>query len=349
MTYTAEPTVTGFVIDQVFVDGAEQTVSDRSAFYYTFIDDGKAHCIFVTFGYQVNFSQPANGTLTVSSANENLASGTIVRGGQPLLITATPDAHYKLASLTVNGEDFADNYDKSNGYTFTVGQNGRIRTLDEMKILAQGADIAAAFEEETTPTAYTVTYNANGGSGTAPTESNKEAGETFTAANSTFTAPDGKQFVSWNTEPNGTGISYMEGAEIIMPAGDLILYAIWEDIPAGSITVTFDPQGGAVTTTSKSVVYNEAYGSLPVPTRGGYTFKGWYTGKIGGTRIIPETIVTTNTDHTLYARWEVTNSGSPKTGDESNIPGWTAALLTSILGILCVLVWRRRRQLRGKY
>jgi len=348
LTYTAEPTVTGFVIDQVFVDGAEQTVSDRSAFYYTFIDDGKAHCIFVTFGYQVNFSQPANGTLTVSSANENLASGTIVRGGQPLLITATPDAHYKLACLTVNGEDFADNYDKSNGYTFTVGQNGRIRTLDEMKILAQGADIAAAFEEETTPKAYTVTYIANGGSGTAPTESNKEAGETFTAANSTFTAPDGKQFVSWNTEPNGKGTSYMEGAEIIMPAGDLTLYAIWEDIPADSITVTFDPQGGAVTTTSKSVVYNEAYGSLPVPTRGGYTFKGWYTGKIGGTRIIPETIVTTNTDHTLYARWEVTNSGSPKTGDESKISGWTAALLTSILGILCVLVWRRRR-LRGKY
>ena len=39
--------------------------------------------------------------------------------------------------------------------------------------------------------------------------------------------------------------------------------------------VTFDPNGGTVSQTSKEVSYHDAYGELPVPTREGYTFKGW--------------------------------------------------------------------------
>ena len=41
------------------------------------------------------------------------------------------------------------------------------------------------------------------------------------------------------------------------------------------ITVTFDPEGGSVDTTSKQVTFNSTYGELPTPTREGYTFKGW--------------------------------------------------------------------------
>lgn len=33
--------------------------------------------------------------------------------------------------------------------------------------------------------------------------------------------------------------------------------------------------GGSVDTASKGVTYNEEYGTLPTPTREGYTFKGW--------------------------------------------------------------------------
>ena len=40
-------------------------------------------------------------------------------------------------------------------------------------------------------------------------------------------------------------------------------------------TVTFDPNGGSVDTTSKEVIQNSAYGTLPTPTRAGYTFMGW--------------------------------------------------------------------------
>ncbi len=42
-----------------------------------------------------------------------------------------------------------------------------------------------------------------------------------------------------------------------------------------NFTVTFDANGGTVATLSKNVSYGETYGNLPVPTRDGYTFKGW--------------------------------------------------------------------------
>ena len=41
------------------------------------------------------------------------------------------------------------------------------------------------------------------------------------------------------------------------------------------ITVTFDPQGGTLQETSKNVITGEKYGTLPTPTKEGYTFMGW--------------------------------------------------------------------------
>ena len=40
-------------------------------------------------------------------------------------------------------------------------------------------------------------------------------------------------------------------------------------------TVTFNPNGGSVSPTTKQVLYRHPYESLPTPTRSGYTFKGW--------------------------------------------------------------------------
>ena len=40
-------------------------------------------------------------------------------------------------------------------------------------------------------------------------------------------------------------------------------------------TVTFDANGGSVDIDSKEVIENSVYGTLPTPTRAGYTFMGW--------------------------------------------------------------------------
>ena len=45
---------------------------------------------------------------------------------------------------------------------------------------------------------------------------------------------------------------------------------------ANTYSVTFNPNGGSVSTTTKNVTYGSTYGDLPTPTRTGYTFNGWY-------------------------------------------------------------------------
>lgn len=72
-----------------------------------------------------------------------------------------------------------------------------------------------------------------------------------------------------------------------------------------STTVTFDPNGGSVGTTQKTVSYGQAYGELPTPTRSHYTFNGWYTAKSGGIKVTADTLVTAVAPHTLYAQWSM--------------------------------------------
>lgn len=81
---------------------------------------------------------------------------------------------------------------------------------------------------------------------------------------------------------------------------DITLYAKWK---LNEFNVTFNANDGNVTQTAKEVIYGEAYGTLPTPTRTGYTFNGWYTAASGGTKVTADTTVTATTDHTLYAQW----------------------------------------------
>ena len=71
---------------------------------------------------------------------------------------------------------------------------------------------------------YTISFNANNGTGTMQ---NVEYAGTYTLPTCTFTAPTGKQFKGWSTSANGNVI---EGATINITA-DTELFAIWEDIP----------------------------------------------------------------------------------------------------------------------
>jgi uncharacterized repeat protein (TIGR02543 family) len=68
-------------------------------------------------------------------------------------------------------------------------------------------------------------------------------------------------------------------------------------------TVTFNPNGGSVSTKSKKIYSESAYGELPTPKRKGYTFAGWYTSKSGGSSVTSTTTVTAVEDSTLYAHW----------------------------------------------
>ena len=75
-------------------------------------------------------------------------------------------------------------------------------------------------------------------------------------------------------------------------------------VKASTYTITFDANGGSVSTKSKTVTYNSTYGTLPTPTRDGYKFLGWYTGPTGGTVVTSSATVTTTYSQILYAHWE---------------------------------------------
>jgi len=83
--------------------------------------------------------------------------------------------------------------------------------------------------------------------------------------------------------------------------GTVTLYANWT---ANTYTLNFNPNGGSVTPSSKTVTYDSPYGELPIPTRDGYTFNGWTQNIGGGTVYTEESIVKSDNEHTFFAQWK---------------------------------------------
>lgn len=107
-------------------------------------------------------------------------------------------------------------------------------------VYASGQNNLVAYKKITI-TKYSLTYNANGGTGTmTDSESPYVSGSTVTVKTNSFSAPDGKRFLNWNTADDGTGTSYVSGNTFALNT-DTILYAQWEDIPTTPyITLNLD-------------------------------------------------------------------------------------------------------------
>ena len=109
---------------------------------------------------------------------------------------------------------------------------------------------------------------------------------------------NGQRFVGWtkvegSTPPN----QYTTTVN-----SNLTLYAKWE---SNKITVYLNADGGTVSKSYIEVDYLGYYDGLPTPyNKPGYNFAGWYTAKNGGGKLIDEwEMVTTATNHTIYAYW----------------------------------------------
>ena len=127
------------------------------------------------------------------------------------------------------------------------------------------------------PVTYTVTFDANGGSVSPTTKSfpvGSLIGELPTPTR------NGYVFSGWSTAKEGSGMIVTPGSLTMLE--DITLYAVWR-----SQTVTFDANGGSTPQSVKLVTIGSAYGDLPVPTRTGCSFDGWYTSTSGGTQITP--------------------------------------------------------------
>jgi len=77
-------------------------------------------------------------------------------------------------------------------------------------------------------TAYTVTFNANGGSGTIPGAQTVIAGSSITIPGQGGLEREGYEFGGWNVSSSGTGANYSAGSSYT-PAGSITLYAKWNE------------------------------------------------------------------------------------------------------------------------
>ena len=158
-----------------------------------------------------------------------------------------------------------------------------------------------------TPTVYTVSYNANGGSG-APAAQKKVSGQNITLSSTkptrsstsssctiTYNANGGSvsptsatssrtttySFKNWNTASGGNGTAYAAGGSYTANA-NATLYAQW---------------------TSSTGAYKAV--TLPTPTRSGYKFVGWSTSSTATSGTTGSYTPTGNV--TLYAIWGVSS------------------------------------------
>ncbi len=87
------------------------------------------------------------------------------------------------------------------------------------------------------PTTYTVSYAANGGTGTmTDTSSPYAAGAEVTLLSNTFTAPTGKTWSSWAVTDASSNTVSVSNGKFTMPASNVTVTAQWADIPSYTIT-----------------------------------------------------------------------------------------------------------------
>ena len=193
-------------------------------------------------------------------------------------------------------------------------------------------------------TTYTVSFNANGGTGSMAPVSGVSGN--YTLPTCTFTAPAGKVFKGWATTSTGTPISTTS----VSISTNVTLYAIWGTDSATGYTISFNANGGSgymapVSGISGTYTFPPCTFTAPV----GKVFDGW-SQYPGGFAANPG-VIEVNSDLTLYAIWKDatgtgdTGNGGTGTGEGSDDLGYVtcgsvvfapsmAGLLLGALGVV---------------
>ena len=125
----------------------------------------------------------------------------------------------------------------------------------------------------------------------------------------------GYRFLGFYTGRNGQGAvvynQYGESSITSSYTQPITVYAYQQEIPVvhPDVLITFDREGGTGGSDSVSVAYNEILPTISIPSKTGYNFVGYYTGRNGtgtkqfnevGTGLVRNLV---EEDYTLYAAW----------------------------------------------
>ena len=125
-----------------------------------------------------------------------------------------------------------------------------------------------------TPATYSITFNANGGTGSMTNVTGIACGSNATLTANAFTRT-GYTFAGWATAADGE-VAYADKATINNITSNITLYAKWT---INQYTVTWNPDGGNWGGNSENIVQTYEYGAKinapEKPSRTGYEFVEW--------------------------------------------------------------------------
>lgn len=202
------------------------------------------------------------------------------------------------ASGTLNGCYIRVKYSRSQDYgdvasCYWNGSSG-----------VSGGSVGNTFSISYEGTAYTLTVEAGNGIASVSGGGNYPAGISVTV-NCVLENVAGytTTFSKWaSSNPSILADGQTQAYTFNMPSGNVTLTA-QATLSGNTYTITFDPNGGTVSPTSKTVTYWQPYGVLPTPTNGAKVFAGWQDSE--GNIITAESIVQTASNQTLTAQWKI--------------------------------------------
>jgi Listeria-Bacteroides repeat domain (List_Bact_rpt). len=179
----------------------------------------------------LGLSWPSDKSVDAVSATLSTVSGTIYKSID--LTMSTSSASYSASDITPGAYLLA--------VTAKNGGAAVARTLVESILIYNGGTSTGSLSltADDFGSIYSVIYDGNGASGTAPTDSRAYiTGSTATVlGNTSGLSKNGCTFAGWNTKSDGTGTSYAAGGTITIGSSSVTLYAQWITNGA-TITVT---------------------------------------------------------------------------------------------------------------
>ena len=259
------------------------TVSYEDHTFSTFSPNGQTVSTCSQCGYTKTTAQTYTVSYNANGGSNAPASQTKVHGVTLTLSSSVPYRfNYEFAGWSTSSSATVATYNAGGSYTGNAS-----------------VTLYAVWMYK--PATYTVSYDANGGTG-APGRQTKTYGVTLTL---TTIQPTRRNylFLGWSKDRNATSASYSAGGSYTDNA-DATLYAVWRYDPE-TYTIRYDANGGTGAPANQSKTYGVPVTLSAVkPTRAGYEFLGWATLRNATTsEYAPGERYTDEASVTFYAVW----------------------------------------------
>lgn len=297
-------------------DNKKIVVGD-SVEYFALISNGKSYKnlsiqsdAYETFISNMTFTDNTDVPLKLSSAVVTLNRVKVEKTPGFALVLINPTTSLKLFG-TIELSSKGDNAVMSKNVTLSKSNeevagklkltgnylvNGNIINEKMLEFVSGKTIVITADEFNKYLTSSVVTFDANGGSVSLSKKSayyGQTYGELPTPTRTNY------DFDGWYTEKSGG--TEITSSLIVNTIANQTFYAHWSP---KKFTLTFNANGGSVSTANKTLKYGDSYGTLPTPTRDYYNFTGWYTAASGGTKITADNVPSKAENITLYAQWQ---------------------------------------------